>query len=175
MQNHCITHITRAYSPLFCDVLWFVQGPVCFYICDLKSLKYSKRTKVRDLAFHSDPVQRKVLFHSSQTFPEIFGRHNRSASSRFFCLFLGRVTFRLEHTFIVTQSFECWIYMTDCRVRHLLVKAFSFPLGHLPSAKMSKIEYSNLLFEISKKLDENELPRLIFMCRQEYPTTVFLQ
>lgn len=32
---------------------------------------------------------------------------------------------------------------------------------------MSKIEYSDLLFEISKKLDENELPRLIFMCREE--------
>ena len=47
------------------------------------------------------------------------------------------------------------------------MKAFFFPLGHLPSVKMSKIEYSNLLFEISKKLDENELPRLIFMCREE--------
>ena len=32
---------------------------------------------------------------------------------------------------------------------------------------MSKIEYSDLLFEISKKLDKNELPRLIFMCREE--------
>ncbi|XP_078345189.1 uncharacterized protein LOC144630690 [Oculina patagonica] len=32
---------------------------------------------------------------------------------------------------------------------------------------MSKIEYSDLLFEISKKIDENELPRLIFMCREE--------
>lgn len=32
---------------------------------------------------------------------------------------------------------------------------------------MSKIEYSDLLFEISKKLDGNELPRLIFMCREE--------
>ena len=32
---------------------------------------------------------------------------------------------------------------------------------------MSKIEYSDLLFEISKKLDESELPRLTFMCREE--------
>ena len=32
---------------------------------------------------------------------------------------------------------------------------------------MSKIEYSDLLFEISKKLGENELRRLIFMCREE--------
>lgn len=32
---------------------------------------------------------------------------------------------------------------------------------------MSKIEYNDLLYEISKKLDENELPRLIFMCREE--------
>ncbi|XP_078345172.1 uncharacterized protein LOC144630676 isoform X5 [Oculina patagonica] len=32
---------------------------------------------------------------------------------------------------------------------------------------MSKIEYSALLFEISKKIDEEELPKLIFMCRDE--------
>lgn len=32
---------------------------------------------------------------------------------------------------------------------------------------MSKIEYSDILFEISKKLDGNELPRLVFMCREE--------
>ncbi|KAL9959110.1 hypothetical protein ACROYT_G036194 [Oculina patagonica] len=32
---------------------------------------------------------------------------------------------------------------------------------------MSKIEYSDLLFEISEKLDGNKLPRLIFMCREE--------
>lgn len=32
---------------------------------------------------------------------------------------------------------------------------------------MSKIEYNDLLYEISKKLDENELPRLIFMCREK--------
>lgn len=32
---------------------------------------------------------------------------------------------------------------------------------------MSKIEYSDLLFEISTKLDRNELPRLVFMCREE--------
>jgi len=32
---------------------------------------------------------------------------------------------------------------------------------------MSKIEYNDLLYEISKKIDENELPRLIFMCREE--------
>ena len=32
---------------------------------------------------------------------------------------------------------------------------------------MSKIEYSNLLFEISEKLDVTKLPRLLFMCREE--------
>ena len=32
---------------------------------------------------------------------------------------------------------------------------------------MSKIEYSDLLFEISEKLDVNKLPRLLFMCREE--------
>ena len=32
---------------------------------------------------------------------------------------------------------------------------------------MSKIEYSDLLFEISEKLDANKLPRLVFMCREE--------
>ena len=32
---------------------------------------------------------------------------------------------------------------------------------------MSKIEYRDLLFQINKKLDENELPRLIFMCKDE--------
>ena len=30
---------------------------------------------------------------------------------------------------------------------------------------MSKIEYNDLLFEISKKLAEGDLPRLLFMCR----------
>ena len=47
------------------------------------------------------------------------------------------------------------------------MKAFSCHEGHLTTAKMSKIEYSDLLFEISKKLGENELRRLIFMCREE--------
>ena len=32
---------------------------------------------------------------------------------------------------------------------------------------MSKIEYSDLLFEISEKLDVNKLPRMLFMCRGE--------
>lgn len=32
---------------------------------------------------------------------------------------------------------------------------------------MSDIEYSNLLFDISEKLDVNKLPRLLFMCRKE--------
>jgi len=32
---------------------------------------------------------------------------------------------------------------------------------------MSKIEYSDLLFEISEKLDVNKLPRLLFMSREE--------
>ena len=34
---------------------------------------------------------------------------------------------------------------------------------------MSKIEYKDLLYNISEKLDENELPRLIFMCSEEIP------
>ncbi|KAL9959130.1 hypothetical protein ACROYT_G036218 [Oculina patagonica] len=32
---------------------------------------------------------------------------------------------------------------------------------------MSEIEYSDLLFEISEKLDGNKLPRLVFMCRNK--------
>ncbi|KAL9959133.1 hypothetical protein ACROYT_G036221 [Oculina patagonica] len=32
---------------------------------------------------------------------------------------------------------------------------------------MSEIEYNNLLFEISEKLDGNQLPRLVFMCRNK--------
>lgn len=32
---------------------------------------------------------------------------------------------------------------------------------------MSDIEYSDLLFEISRKLDVDELQRLLFMCRKE--------
>ena len=34
---------------------------------------------------------------------------------------------------------------------------------------MSKIEYKDLLYQISEKLDESELPRLIFMCSEEIP------
>ena len=34
---------------------------------------------------------------------------------------------------------------------------------------MSKIEYKDLLYQISEKLDERELPRLIFMCSEEMP------
>ena len=36
-----------------------------------------------------------------------------------------------------------------------------------PSAEMSKFEYKNLLFEISKKINVNELPRLVYMCKEE--------
>ena len=34
---------------------------------------------------------------------------------------------------------------------------------------MSKIEYRNILYDISKKLDESELPRLIFLCSEDIP------
>ena len=35
--------------------------------------------------------------------------------------------------------------------------------------KMSKYEYNHLLFEISEKLNANELKKLVFMCRDDIP------
>ena len=32
---------------------------------------------------------------------------------------------------------------------------------------MSKIEFRTLLYEINGKLDENELPKLVYMCKDE--------
>jgi len=32
---------------------------------------------------------------------------------------------------------------------------------------MSKHEYNDLLFDISRKINTNELPRLVFMCRDD--------
>ena len=32
---------------------------------------------------------------------------------------------------------------------------------------MSKHEYNDLLFDISKRINANELPRLVFMCRDD--------